>query len=137
MENKIISDYSEEKRYVCNLYAVTASGHTFLECYTLSYRNFENCRDVSEETGDNGIFATENWCIFNVNEFNPFTFNYANTLEEYLRNPEKDSVIKELVDKVGVTEKILRFFLSYESFISNGFGEPIAEKPWYRIVDDL
>lgn len=136
MENKITNDYSEEKRYVCKLYAETASGRTFLECYTISFRNCGNGSEESKYNRNHNIFVVENWDIFNEDEFNPFTFNYKNTLEEYLRNPEKDSVIKELVDKVGVTEKILRFFLSCEGFISNGCGKLIVENPWYRVVND-
>lgn len=136
MENKVISDCFEEKRHVCNLYAVTASGRTFLECYNFSFRNCGYSSDESAYDDNDSIFVAENWDIFNADEFHPFRLNCVDTLDEYLRNPEKDSAIKALVDKVGVTEKILRFFLRYETFTTDRFGECIAENPWYLVVND-
>lgn len=137
MEKKITNDYFEEKRYVCNLYAVTEFGFIFLERYTISFRNFENCRDVSKPTGNHGIFTTENMCVFNEETFNPFSREYWNTLDSYLKEPNVHSYIKELVDRAGIREKIRTFFLSYDSFTLNSCGELIVENPWYRIVDDL
>lgn len=136
MKNKKTNENYNGERYVCRVYAVTENDNILLGYYTSFICNCGYRRDESEYAGDYRVIETKNWEVVNSTEKHPFTLDYPDMLESYLKNPNKSkNAVKEVIERTGITDKINSFVISYEKFYTNDSDKEIAEEPKFCIIN--
>ena len=126
MKNEKANVRCGSERYVCAVCAKTKNSQVYLGYYSSFICDCGYRSDESEYADDYRFCESIKGELVSGTEKHPFTLNYPNKLKAYLKNPKKSSDVKNIIDTLGIPEKVERFTIRERRFVTNEFGKEVA-----------